>query len=103
LERYEHLAYEKEDNELTTLQLLAKMPSTFKSQTQMGPLKNFMDVVHHVEDYGQRCKFIIHFFKEKVFLLFGHYFFLHVFLVCFVNVQNGKRLINFGGKRKCII
>ncbi|RZB82345.1 hypothetical protein D0Y65_031486 [Glycine soja] len=54
LERYEHLAYEKEDNELTTLQLLAKMPSTFKSQTQMGPLKNFMDVVHHVEDYGQR-------------------------------------------------
>ncbi|KAG4381165.1 hypothetical protein GLYMA_15G086800v4 [Glycine max] len=42
LERYEHLAYEKEDNELTTLQLLAKMPSTFKSQTQMGPLKNFI-------------------------------------------------------------
>jgi len=26
-----------------------------------------------------------------------------VFIVCFVDVQNGKRLINFGGKRKCII
>ncbi|KAL2341021.1 hypothetical protein Fmac_008961 [Flemingia macrophylla] len=38
----EALAYEKEDNGLTTLQLLAKMPSTFKSQTQMGPFKNFL-------------------------------------------------------------
>ncbi|RDY12334.1 Ankyrin repeat-containing protein NPR4, partial [Mucuna pruriens] len=41
LKRHGDLAYEKEDNGLTTLQLLAKMPSIFKSQTQMGPLKNF--------------------------------------------------------------
>ncbi|KAL2341020.1 hypothetical protein Fmac_008960 [Flemingia macrophylla] len=38
----EDLAYEKEDNELTTLQLLAIMPSAFKSHTRMGPFKNFL-------------------------------------------------------------
>jgi len=42
LKRYGELAYQKEDNELTALQLLAKMPSTFKSQTQMGAFKNFI-------------------------------------------------------------
>ncbi|KAK7306475.1 hypothetical protein VNO77_44418 [Canavalia gladiata] len=42
LKRYEDLAYEKEDNGLTTLQLLTKMPSTFKSQTQMGPFKDLI-------------------------------------------------------------
>ncbi|KAK7302992.1 hypothetical protein RJT34_13891 [Clitoria ternatea] len=42
LKEYEHLAYEKEDNGLTTLQLLAKMPSTFKSQTSMGAFTNFI-------------------------------------------------------------
>nr|KYP50352.1 Ankyrin repeat-containing protein At3g12360 family [Cajanus cajan] len=42
LRRYSDLAYEKEDNGLTTLQLLAKMPSTFKSQTKMGLIKNFL-------------------------------------------------------------
>ncbi|KAK7412490.1 hypothetical protein VNO78_03954 [Psophocarpus tetragonolobus] len=42
LKRYEHLAHENEDNGLTTLQLLANMPSTFKSQTHMGPFKNFI-------------------------------------------------------------
>ncbi|TKY71884.1 Espin protein [Spatholobus suberectus] len=42
LTRYDYLAYEKEDNDMTTLQLLAKMPSTFKSHAQMGPFKNFI-------------------------------------------------------------
>ncbi|KAK7306477.1 hypothetical protein VNO77_44420 [Canavalia gladiata] len=42
LKRYEDLAYKKEDSGLTTLQLLAKMPSTFKSQTQMGPFTDFI-------------------------------------------------------------
>ncbi|XP_004486279.4 uncharacterized protein [Cicer arietinum] len=42
LKRYEELAYHKEDNQLTTLQLLAKMPSAFKSQSQMGAFKNFI-------------------------------------------------------------
>ncbi|KOM53643.1 hypothetical protein LR48_Vigan09g230200 [Vigna angularis] len=40
LKRYDYLADQKEDNDLTTLQLLAKMPTMFKSQTQMGPFKN---------------------------------------------------------------
>jgi len=42
LKNYDYLANEKEQNDLTTLQLLAKMPSTFKSQTPMGPFKSFL-------------------------------------------------------------
>ncbi|MED6134967.1 hypothetical protein PIB30_041939 [Stylosanthes scabra] len=43
LKRYgDELADQKDDNGLTTLQLLATMPATFKSQTQMGPFKNFI-------------------------------------------------------------
>jgi hypothetical protein len=42
LKRYNELADLKEENDLTTLQLLTKMPSAFKSQTQMGAFKNFI-------------------------------------------------------------
>lgn len=42
LKRYEELAGKEEDSGLTTLQLLAKMPSTFKSQTQMGTFNSFI-------------------------------------------------------------
>lgn len=42
LERYGELAHEKEDSGLTTLQLLANMPSAFKSQTQMGIFQKFI-------------------------------------------------------------
>lgn len=42
LERYGELAYEKEDSGLTTLQVLANMPSAFKSQTQMGIFQKFI-------------------------------------------------------------
>ncbi|RYR36253.1 hypothetical protein Ahy_A10g051256 [Arachis hypogaea] len=43
LKRYgDELADLKDDNGLTTLQLLATMPSTFRSQTQMGAFKNFI-------------------------------------------------------------
>ncbi|KAL1288997.1 ankyrin repeat-containing protein ITN1-like isoform X2 [Arachis ipaensis] len=43
LKRYgNQLADLKDDNGLTTLQLLATMPSTFRSQTQMGAFKNFI-------------------------------------------------------------
>ncbi|KAK7245568.1 hypothetical protein RIF29_40415 [Crotalaria pallida] len=42
LKRYQELAVKQEDSGLTTLQLLAKMPSTFKSYTQMGTFKSFI-------------------------------------------------------------
>ncbi|XP_020989838.1 uncharacterized protein LOC107468162 [Arachis duranensis] len=43
LKRYgDELADLKDDSGLTTLQLLATMPSTFRSQTQMGAFKNFI-------------------------------------------------------------
>ena len=35
----------------------------------------FMDVVYHVECSSQKCEFMIHFLKQKVFLLFYHNFF----------------------------
>jgi hypothetical protein len=42
LKSYNELAYQKDENDLTTLQLLAQMPSAFRSQTQMGAFKNFI-------------------------------------------------------------
>jgi len=42
LKGYGELADQKEENDLTALQLLAKMPSAFKSQTQMGAFENFI-------------------------------------------------------------
>ncbi|XP_027360996.1 uncharacterized protein LOC113869063 [Abrus precatorius] len=59
LKRYEDLAYEREDNGLTTLQLLAKMPSTFKSQTQMGPFRNFIYLL--LPDFQDK----IYFYQNK--------------------------------------
>ncbi|XP_057429010.1 uncharacterized protein LOC130722332 isoform X2 [Lotus japonicus] len=56
LKRYGELAYLKEDHELTTLQLLAKMPSAFKSQTQMGIFKKFIYIL--VPDYQDERYFI---------------------------------------------
>ncbi|XP_014518168.1 uncharacterized protein LOC106775540 [Vigna radiata var. radiata] len=64
LKRYDYLADEKEDNDLTTLQLLAKMPSIFKSQTQMGPFKNltylllpkFQDYKYYSQSNGHTTK-----------------------------------------------
>ncbi|CAL5183651.1 unnamed protein product [Lathyrus oleraceus] len=53
LKRYDELAYQREDNDLTTLQLLAKMPSAFKSQTQMGAFKNFIyPLLPDYQDYA---------------------------------------------------
>ncbi|CAI8590955.1 unnamed protein product [Vicia faba] len=53
LKRYDKLANEREDNGLTTLQLLAKMPSAFKSQTQMGAFKNFIyPLLPDYQDYA---------------------------------------------------
>lgn len=42
LKGYGELADQKEENDLTALQLLAKMPSAFKSQTQMRAFENFI-------------------------------------------------------------
>ncbi|XP_020232331.1 uncharacterized protein LOC109812717 isoform X2 [Cajanus cajan] len=55
LRRYSDLAYEKEDNGLTTLQLLAKMPSTFKSQTKMGLIKNFLYPYYKYYHQNKEC------------------------------------------------
>ncbi|WJX26843.1 hypothetical protein P8452_15716 [Trifolium repens] len=53
LKSYNELAYQKDENDLTTLQLLAQMPSAFRSQTQMGAFKNFIyPLLPDYQDYA---------------------------------------------------
>ncbi|XP_057432940.1 uncharacterized protein LOC130725763 [Lotus japonicus] len=62
LERYGELAHEKEDSGLTTLQLLANMPSAFKSQTQMGIFQKFIYLL--LPDY-QDDKYYLQNYKDR--------------------------------------